>query len=182
MRRNLPRCRSKWSLVTACSLRSGRFNSGKGGFTTGGFHQISTSIRHDVQRPIGKAVPGKLQIIPRTITRSFLHGKILPNHSGQECSHTSSFSPSERKRMSTGQRSSPQNVPMRRAMIALGSNIGDRVNMIEKACEMMASHRIHVTATSLLYESAPMYVTDQDPFYNGVCEVRSLPNLPERQG
>jgi 2-amino-4-hydroxy-6-hydroxymethyldihydropteridine diphosphokinase / dihydropteroate synthase len=66
-----------------------------------------------------------------------------------------------------------QPAPLHRAMIALGSNIGDRITMIEQACEMMPLRGIAVKATSLLYETAPMYVTDQESFYNGVCEVRS---------
>jgi 7,8-dihydro-6-hydroxymethylpterin-pyrophosphokinase (HPPK) len=70
---------------------------------------------------------------------------------------------------------------MHRAMIALGSNIGDRVNMIEQACEMMASRGLHVKATSCLYETAPMYVTDQEPFLNGVCEVRKNSIVLSRQ-
>lgn len=60
-----------------------------------------------------------------------------------------------------------------RAMIALGSNIGDRLDMIEQACGKMRSRGINVKATSFLYETAPMYVTDQEAFYNGVCEVRN---------
>lgn len=71
----------------------------------------------------------------------------------------------------SGRPFSQQHATTHRAMIALGSNIGDRVNMIEKACEMMPARGINVKATSLLYETAPMYVTDQDAFYNGVCEV-----------
>lgn len=68
---------------------------------------------------------------------------------------------------------SPQETALHRAMIGLGSNIGDRVGMIEQACEKMRAKGIIVKATSLLYETAPMYVADQDAFYNGVCEVRS---------
>ncbi len=60
-----------------------------------------------------------------------------------------------------------------RAMIALGSNVGDRVRMVEQACEKMSARGINVKRTSLLYETAPMYVTDQGTFYNGMCEVRS---------
>lgn len=62
---------------------------------------------------------------------------------------------------------------MHRAMIGLGSNIGDRVSMIEQAYDKMLAQGITVKATSLLYETAPMYVTDQAAFYNGVCEVRN---------
>lgn len=70
-----------------------------------------------------------------------------------------------------------ESVTRHRAMIALGSNIGDRVRMIEQACEKMSAQGINVKRTSLLYETAPMYVTDQGAFYNGVCEVRSCCNF-----
>ena len=59
--------------------------------------------------------------------------------------------------------------------IALGSNMGDRLQNIENACrEMDAQPEIQVLRTSALYETAPMYVEDQDRFLNGVCEVGHL--------
>ena len=59
--------------------------------------------------------------------------------------------------------------------IALGSNVGDRLINIEKACrEMDAEPEIRIVRTSALYETAPMYVADQDPFLNGVCEASDL--------
>lgn len=58
-----------------------------------------------------------------------------------------------------------------RAFIALGSNVGSRIEMIEKACLEMERANIKVKRTSSLFETAPMYVLDQDPFINGVCEV-----------
>lgn len=58
-----------------------------------------------------------------------------------------------------------------RAFIALGSNMGDRIGVIEKACLELERMRIQVKRTSSLFETAPMYVLDQDPFLNGVCEV-----------
>ena len=62
-----------------------------------------------------------------------------------------------------------------RAYIALGSNLGNRVGMIEKACKMMeADGNIRISKSSSLYETEPMYVRDQNSFINGVCEV-SLP-------
>lgn len=65
-----------------------------------------------------------------------------------------------------------------RAFIALGSNMGDRIGMIEKACLEMERANIKVKRTSSLFETAPMYVVDQDPFINGVCEVgTSIPLL-----
>jgi 2-amino-4-hydroxy-6-hydroxymethyldihydropteridine diphosphokinase/dihydropteroate synthase len=58
-----------------------------------------------------------------------------------------------------------------RAFIALGSNVGDRVEMIEKACLELDRVNIKVKRTSSLFETEPMYVLDQAPFMNGVCEV-----------
>ena len=59
-----------------------------------------------------------------------------------------------------------------RAYIALGSNLGDRVAMIQKACRLMEkSGEIKVLRTSSLYETKAMYVLDQDNFVNGACEV-----------
>lgn len=66
---------------------------------------------------------------------------------------------------------SPQ---IHRAFIALGSNVGDRVEMIEKACLEMDRANIKVKRTSSLFETTPMYVLDQATFMNGVCEVRYL--------
>lgn len=60
-----------------------------------------------------------------------------------------------------------------RAFIALGSNMGDRIGMVERACLEMERAGIKVKRTSSLFETAPMYVLDQDPFINGVCEVQT---------
>jgi 2-amino-4-hydroxy-6-hydroxymethyldihydropteridine diphosphokinase/dihydropteroate synthase len=58
------------------------------------------------------------------------------------------------------------------AYIALGSNLGDRIGWIESACKLMSSRNdIRITRTSCLWETEPMYVTDQGSFVNGVCEV-----------
>lgn len=59
-----------------------------------------------------------------------------------------------------------------KAYIALGSNIGDRIAMIERACAEMNRVGIKVKRTSSLFETAPMYVLDQEPFLNAACEVR----------
>ncbi|KAF2475864.1 Dihydropteroate synthase [Lindgomyces ingoldianus] len=66
-----------------------------------------------------------------------------------------------------------------RAFIALGSNLSDRVKMIEKACQdMEASGSIRILRTSSLWETQAMYVLNQDKFVNGVCEVEtSLPPI-----
>ncbi|KAI9799488.1 MAG: trifunctional dihydropteroate synthetase [Piccolia ochrophora] len=65
-----------------------------------------------------------------------------------------------------------------RAFIALGSNLGNRVAMIEEACRHMTTKGIRVLRTSSLWETAPMYVTNQNSFVNGACEVEtSLPPI-----
>lgn len=67
--------------------------------------------------------------------------------------------------------------PSYRKYIALGSNLGDRVEAIENACQSLdRDGDIRVVETSPLYETEPMYVEDQDRFLNGVCEV-CIPNL-----
>lgn len=74
-----------------------------------------------------------------------------------------------------------------RAYIALGSNVGDRFNMIDLACYQIEHRGIHIRRTSSLYETAAMYLHDQPPFINGVCEVsrssvgaRNSPNSVHR--
>ncbi|KAI9375327.1 Dihydropteroate synthase-like protein [Aspergillus egyptiacus] len=63
--------------------------------------------------------------------------------------------------------------PSHTAYIALGSNVGERVEMIERACLEMDKAGIKVRRTSSLFETAPMYYLDQSPFMNGVCEVET---------
>jgi 2-amino-4-hydroxy-6-hydroxymethyldihydropteridine diphosphokinase/dihydropteroate synthase len=68
---------------------------------------------------------------------------------------------------------SGKELPQKRtAYIALGSNLGDRIGWIEKACNEMDARGIRVKRTSSLWETEPMYVLDQDRFVNGACEVR----------
>lgn len=55
--------------------------------------------------------------------------------------------------------------------IALGSNIGDRISMIESACREMKNRGLNVTRTSALYETKAMYFENQQSFVNGACEV-----------
>jgi 2-amino-4-hydroxy-6-hydroxymethyldihydropteridine diphosphokinase/dihydropteroate synthase len=71
--------------------------------------------------------------------------------------------------------SSPETPRRRTAYIALGSNMGDRIGWIEKACNEMDARGIKVKRTSNLWETEPMYVRDQDRFVNGACEVCCQP-------
>lgn len=61
----------------------------------------------------------------------------------------------------------------KRAYIALGSNLGDRIGWIEQACRAMDARGIRVVRTSSLWETEPMYVLEQAKFANGVCEVET---------
>ncbi|KAF4950420.1 hypothetical protein FGADI_8239 [Fusarium gaditjirri] len=62
------------------------------------------------------------------------------------------------------------------AYIALGSNMGDRVAEIERACNEMDRRGIKVKRTSSLWETEPMYVTDQDRFVNGAYQLQAIEN------
>jgi len=62
-------------------------------------------------------------------------------------------------------------VGSQKAYIALGSNLGDRIGMLEKALLEMSARGIKIKRTSSLWETKPMYVLDQDNFVNGACEV-----------
>lgn len=71
----------------------------------------------------------------------------------------------------------PAPLRRKRAYVALGSNVGDRLAMIERACREMDARGVRVVKTSGLWETAPMYVLEQDKFINGVCEVSCTPSL-----
>jgi len=60
------------------------------------------------------------------------------------------------------------------AYLALGSNIGDRVSMIETACREMKDRGLEIAKTSALYETKAMYLEDQQSFINGACEVSRI--------
>lgn len=56
---------------------------------------------------------------------------------------------------------------MTRVLIAFGSNLGDRRDTIYRAVHALGGF-IEGIKTSSVYETAPMYVTDQPAFLNGV--------------
>lgn len=61
-----------------------------------------------------------------------------------------------------------------RAAIALGANLGDRARSISDAISALdANASIRVTDTSFLYETAPMYYTDQPRFLNAACSIET---------
>ncbi|TYG90482.1 hypothetical protein E1A91_A12G173400v1 [Gossypium mustelinum] len=60
-------------------------------------------------------------------------------------------------------------------VIALGSNVGDRLNNFNQALQLMRKSGIHITRHGCLYETAPAYVTDQPRFLNSA--VRAVTKL-----
>jgi hypothetical protein len=61
---------------------------------------------------------------------------------------------------------------VKRCFVALGSNMLNRLIPIESACRAI-DHipNTRIVRTSGLWNTKAMYVTDQDDFLNGVCEV-----------
>ncbi|KAI8100011.1 Dihydropteroate synthase-like protein [Halteromyces radiatus] len=58
------------------------------------------------------------------------------------------------------------------SFIALGSNVGDRVAHIYHALDLLEEECSSVVVdTSFLYETPPMYYTEQPAFLNGVCKI-----------
>ena len=70
----------------------------------------------------------------------------------------------------TRDRSRPARAPT--AVIALGSNQGDRVGLFREALRLLRAHGVFPQTHSCLYETAPAYVTDQAAFLNAACIVR----------
>ena len=63
---------------------------------------------------------------------------------------------------------------LHRAYIALGANLGDRLASLKAAAEALHRPGIgEVWRVSSVYESAPMYVTEQPAFLNAVLLLRS---------
>ncbi|KAF3942982.1 hypothetical protein CMV_030423 [Castanea mollissima] len=65
--------------------------------------------------------------------------------------------------------------PEQEVVIALGSNVGDRLDNFNNALEMMNKSGINITRHACLYETAPAYVTDQPNFLNSA--VRAVTKL-----
>ena len=59
------------------------------------------------------------------------------------------------------------------AYIGLGSNLGDRRQQLEAALAAMQAAGLAVETVSAFIETEPYGVTDQPPFLNGVCSIRT---------
>ena len=61
-----------------------------------------------------------------------------------------------------------------RIFIGLGSNVGDRRRMVERALEAISgSPQVELVALSSLYRTEPVGYNDQDDFLNAVAEIRT---------
>ncbi|XVE91639.1 hypothetical protein REPUB_Repub01dG0027200 [Reevesia pubescens] len=76
---------------------------------------------------------------------------------------------------STPDHSVEVHTPDQEVVIALGSNVGDRLNNFNEALQLMGKLGINITRHACLYETAPAYVTDQPRFLNSA--VRGVTKL-----
>jgi dihydroneopterin aldolase/2-amino-4-hydroxy-6-hydroxymethyldihydropteridine diphosphokinase/dihydropteroate synthase len=53
----------------------------------------------------------------------------------------------------------------------VGSNQGNRISAIEGAIEMLELEKLQILDSSFLYETLPMYVTEQPLFLNAVLKI-----------
>lgn len=61
-----------------------------------------------------------------------------------------------------------------RVFIALGSNIGQRINYLQMALnELQALNGLEILSSSSVYETAPLGYTEQPAFLNAVCCARA---------
>lgn len=65
-------------------------------------------------------------------------------------------------------------VPATGAIVALGSNIGDKVENVERAVSLLIEDdAIELTARSRIYKTPPWGITDQDWFVNACIGVKT---------
>lgn len=60
---------------------------------------------------------------------------------------------------------------MTKAYISLGSNMGNKIDNLQRAILELQNQKIQVTKVSSVYRTAPMGYTDQDWFLNAVVEL-----------
>lgn len=58
-----------------------------------------------------------------------------------------------------------------RAILGLGSNVGDRLASLQAAVNFLDLRAGKVLRISSVWETSPVYVIDQDAFYNAVIEI-----------
>jgi 2-amino-4-hydroxy-6-hydroxymethyldihydropteridine diphosphokinase len=68
---------------------------------------------------------------------------------------------------------------MNRAVLSLGSNVGNRLNYLQKAKDELEKNRCKVTLQSSVYETEAWGNKNQSAFYNQVIEVETNHNAEE---
>ncbi|MCL4425483.1 MAG: 2-amino-4-hydroxy-6-hydroxymethyldihydropteridine diphosphokinase, partial [Firmicutes bacterium] len=68
---------------------------------------------------------------------------------------------------------------MLRAFLGLGSNLGNRLEYLQRALGLLEqSPEVQVIRISSVYETEPVGFTEQGKFYNAVAEIKT--SLPPR--
>lgn len=68
----------------------------------------------------------------------------------------------------------------KKVYLGIGSNLGDRLSNIKKACILLAENKnIKIIQQSSIYETVPVGYKDQPDFLNGVIEIQT--SLPPRR-
>ena len=124
------------------------------------------------------------------ITRSLRDGQLVPYADSSRDTWQAIPSPSSVPAHKFSSSPQPVNADsdVKNAAIALGSNLGDRFANIELALRILETPGIHynrlpveayitIIDTSFMYETEPMYVSDQPKFINCACLVRSYPKI-----
>jgi 2-amino-4-hydroxy-6-hydroxymethyldihydropteridine diphosphokinase len=60
-----------------------------------------------------------------------------------------------------------------RAILGLGSNVGDRLSNLQAAVNFIDLRLGKVVTISSVWQTSPVYVINQDPFYNAVVDVET---------
>jgi len=103
-------------------------------------------------------------MMTRIKAMGFLVASVYVNKSNA-CYHYQSFSTS-----STTSSSSSTSTRQQDVYIALGSNIGDRIQALHEALKELQTIGT-LKCTSYLYETPPMYLNDQPSFLNAACHI-----------
>ena len=60
-----------------------------------------------------------------------------------------------------------------KAFLSLGTNLGDRIDHLRKACDQLPKEGVHITARSPVYETEPVGFSEQPEFLNQVLRVET---------